>query len=80
MIEALEKILMEDNLRKRLITIMGWCCMGKQGKESIDHLLIQHEAVMELHFDLSSFGYNWIMPQLCGGDAGLLEKPFGEPQ
>lgn len=43
LIEALEKNFMVDNLRKSWIIIMLWCCIGKQGKESIDHLLLQHE-------------------------------------
>lgn len=33
--------LSEDNLRKRCIVLVSWCCMRKRDGEIVDHLLIQ---------------------------------------
>ena len=35
---VLRKILTMDNLRKKNIIVMEWCCMCKKSGESIDHL------------------------------------------
>ena len=37
---ALENILTIDNLRKRKIWILDWCCMCERNGELVDHLLI----------------------------------------
>jgi hypothetical protein len=37
---TLGKILMLDNLKKRNVVVVGWCCMCKKSGESLDHLLI----------------------------------------
>jgi hypothetical protein len=39
-VAALEKILTIDNLCKKHILIVDWCCMCKWSGESIDHLLL----------------------------------------
>jgi hypothetical protein len=37
---ALGKLLTIDNLRKRNLIIVDWCCLCKQSGESVDHLLL----------------------------------------
>ena len=59
---ALGNILTIDNLRKRHILILDWCCMCKINGESIDHLFIH----CSIDFDLWSmvftlFGIHWVM-------------------
>lgn len=38
-------MILVDNLRKRTVVIMYWCCMCKRGGESIHHLLPHFEVV-----------------------------------
>ena len=45
---VLGKILTLDNLRKKNIIVMEWCCMCKYSGESIDHLLLHCEVAIEL--------------------------------
>jgi hypothetical protein len=40
---TLGKILTMDNLRKRHIIVVDWCCICKKSEESVDHLLIHCE-------------------------------------
>jgi hypothetical protein len=63
-IAALGKILTVDNLRKRHIALVSWCCMCKAGGESVDHLLLHCSYAKEL-WDLvfAMFGVHWVM--LC---------------
>jgi hypothetical protein len=44
----LGKILTLDNLRKRNIIVMEWCCLCKKSGESIDHLFIYCEVASEM--------------------------------
>ena len=37
---AWEKILMCDNLMRRRITMVDWCCMCRKSGETLDHLLL----------------------------------------
>jgi len=61
---ALGKILTHDNLRKRNIVVIEWCCMCKKKGESIDHLLLHCDTARELwSFMFSLFGIEWVMPQ-----------------
>jgi len=61
---ALGKILTHDNLRKRNIVVIEWCCMCKKKGESIDHLLLHCDTARELwSFMFSLFGVEWVMPQ-----------------
>ena len=61
---ALGKILTADNLRKRNIVIVSWCCMCKIAEESIDHLFHHCPVAKEL-WDaiLNLFGVHWVMPR-----------------
>jgi hypothetical protein len=61
---ALGKILTMDNLRKRNVVVVEWCCMCKKSGESIDHLLIHCEVARELwSYILNLFGVEWVMPR-----------------
>jgi hypothetical protein len=44
---ALEKILTLDNLMKRKLIVVDWCCMCKRSGESIDHHLLRCEVARE---------------------------------
>ena len=60
---VLEKILTLDNLRKKNIIVMEWCCICKCSGESIDHLLLHCEVPMELwNMVFQLFGVTWVMP------------------
>jgi hypothetical protein len=60
---ALGKILTVDNLRKRHIVLVSWCCMCKADGESVDHLLL-HCSVAKDFWDMlfAMFGVHWVMP------------------
>ena len=39
-VAALGNILIEENLRKRNIILVSWCCMRKRDEETVDYLLL----------------------------------------
>jgi hypothetical protein len=41
---TLGKTLTLDNLRKRNVIVVDWCCMCKRSRESIDNLLLHCEV------------------------------------
>ena len=45
---ALGKLLTIENLRKRNLIIVDWCCLCKQSGESVDHLLLHCSMAREL--------------------------------
>ena len=60
---ALGKILTAENLRRRHITLVSWCCMCKANGESVDHLLLHCVYAKELwDLVLAMFGMCWVMP------------------
>jgi hypothetical protein len=62
---ALEKILTVDNLRKRRVIIVDWCCMCKVHGESVNHLLLHCSVAQELwSLIFSMFGIAWVMPRV----------------
>ena len=62
---ALGKFLTIDNLRRRKVVIVDWCCMCKRNVETIDHLLLHCPVAQELwNMVCSLFGVYWVMP--CG--------------
>ena len=61
---ALGNILTIDNLRKRQILILDWCCMCKRNGESVDHLLIHCPIAFDLwSMVFTLFGIHWVMPK-----------------
>jgi hypothetical protein len=61
---ALGNILTHDNLRKRSVVVIEWCCMCKKNGESIEHLLLHCEVACNLwSYILTLFGVEWVMPR-----------------
>jgi hypothetical protein len=59
---AMGKILTIDNLRKKNIIVMEWCCMCKKSGKSIVHLLLHCEVAMEVwNMMCQLFGVMWVM-------------------
>jgi hypothetical protein len=55
---------MLDNLRKKNVVVVEWCCMCKKSGESIDHFLIHCEVARELwSFILHLCGVEWVIPR-----------------
>jgi hypothetical protein len=80
---ALGKLLTIDNLRKRHLIIVDWCCLCKSSGESVDHLLLHCSLAWELwSMVFGLFGVCWVMPgqvlqlwtgwQICVGDTRNL--------
>jgi hypothetical protein len=60
---ALGKILTLDNLRKRHIIVVDWCCLCKKSGETVDHLLLHCKIASALWNSIFGlFGLAWIMP------------------
>jgi hypothetical protein len=56
------KILTLDNLRKRGLIVVDWCCMCKRSGESINHLLLHCEVARTLWSVLFTlFGVKWVL-------------------
>jgi len=74
---ALGKILTLDNMRKRNITVVNWCCMCKKSGESIDHILFHCEVARELQSSpFPLFGVERVMPRRV---RELLERSGEKP-
>jgi hypothetical protein len=72
---ALGKILTTENLRKRRVIILDWCCMCKSSGESVNHLLVHCPVAWELwSMVLVIFGKNLGNASGCGGPSQLLER------
>ena len=51
------KILTSDNLRRRGLILVDWCCVCRHSGDDIDHLLVHCEGVSKLwSFALIAFG------------------------
>lgn len=58
------KILTLDNLRKRNICVVNWCCLCKNSWKSGVHRLIHCTYAWRLwNFVLCLFGVSWVMPK-----------------
>jgi hypothetical protein len=61
---SLGKVLTIDNLRKRQLVLLDWCCMCKEAGESIDHLFLHCNIARDLwNFVFTLLGLQWVM--LC---------------
>uniref|UniRef100_A0A2N9FZM9 Reverse transcriptase domain-containing protein n=1 Tax=Fagus sylvatica TaxID=28930 RepID=A0A2N9FZM9_FAGSY len=61
---ALGKILTVDNLRRRGLILVSWCCLCKADGESVDHLLLHCAYAKELRDMIFVwFGISWVMPR-----------------
>ena len=60
---TLGRILTADNLRRRHVIIVSWCCMCKADGESVNHLLL-HCVYAKEFWDLAfaMFKIFWVMP------------------
>ena len=59
---SLGKILTLDNLRKRGLIVVDWCCMCKRSGESINHLFLNCEVARALWSVLFAlFDVKWVM-------------------
>jgi hypothetical protein len=61
---TLGRILTIDNLRKRKVLVIDWCCMCKSNGKSVNHLLLHCPLAQELwNLVLTLFGISWVMPR-----------------
>jgi exonuclease III len=61
---TLGRILTIDNLRRRNVMVLDWCCMCKKGAESVEHLLLHCPFVGEVwSMVFGLFGVVWVMPR-----------------
>lgn len=61
---TLGKILTLDNLRRRRVIVVNWCCMSKWSGESLDHLLLHCEVSKDLWSAIFIlFGVQWVKPE-----------------
>jgi hypothetical protein len=72
------KILSNDNLRKRRVVLVDWCCLCKKNGESSDHLFL-HCCMAKQLWDciLNLFGLNWVMPRTVRELAGCWSGALG---
>ena len=72
---AMGKILTTENLRKRRLVVIDWCCMCKRDGESVAHLLLHCPIASDLWgLVFSMFGVDWVMPR------DVMELLFCWPQ
>ena len=61
---TLGRILTIDNLRKRKVLIIDWCCMCKTNGKSVNHLLLHCPIAQDLwNLVFILFGISWVMPR-----------------
>ncbi|XP_040992740.1 uncharacterized protein LOC121239540 [Juglans microcarpa x Juglans regia] len=78
---ALGKILTTDNLRKRQVIILEWCCMCKKAGETVDHLMLHCEIARALWSDVFiRIGLIWVMPAIVVELLACWVMPDGAPQ
>ena len=75
---ALGNILTINNLRKRQILILDWCCMCKRNGELVDHLLIHCSIAFDLwSMVFTLFGIHWVMPKTVVELLACWQGKFG---
>ena len=77
-IATLGTILAIDNLRKRKVLILDWCCLCKSNGESVDHFLLHFPIVFELwSMMFTLFGIYWAMPKTVVEFLACWQLKFG---
>ena len=69
-----------DNLKKRWVIIIGWCCMWTTAREILDHELFHCPVSHDLWsfvFWSSLFWVQWVMPQTVAGLLACWKGRFG---
>uniref|UniRef100_A0A2N9GAN4 glutathione-disulfide reductase n=1 Tax=Fagus sylvatica TaxID=28930 RepID=A0A2N9GAN4_FAGSY len=57
------RILTHDNLIKRGVSLVGWCCMYRSSGETVAHLLMHCEVAYGLwNRVFGAFGVQWVIP------------------
>ena len=76
---ALRRILTADNLRRRGIILVSWCCLCKEDGESVDHLLLHCAFAKEL-WDMvfAMFGIQCVMPKRVVDLFDCWQGKFGQ--
>ena len=83
---ALDRVLTIDNLIRRRLVLVNWCCMCQKDAESISHLLLHCPVAYQLWVvALSFFGMTWVQPGTVlnvlwswrGGRVGKEGNGFG---
>ena len=75
---TLENILTIDNIRKRQILILDWCCMCKRNGKSVDHLLIHCSIAFDLwSMVFTLIGIHWVMPKTVVELLACWQGKFG---
>jgi hypothetical protein len=55
---------MHENLRRRNIVAVEWCCICKKSGKSINYLLLHCDVARDLwNYLLILFGVEWVMPR-----------------
>jgi hypothetical protein len=78
-VASLGKILTTENLRKRNIILVSWCCLCKSNGETVDHLLLHcsfTKEVWDMVFVL--FGVHWVMPRKLVDLLACWQGCFGQ--
>lgn len=52
-----------DNLRKKSIISVSFCCLCKREEEIVDHLLLHCSFAKVVEYDFALFGVQWVMPR-----------------
>ena len=60
-----DSILTIDNLVKRNLSLVNWCCLCRCNGETVDHLLLHCKFAHALWSELFlMFGLQWVMPRM----------------
>jgi hypothetical protein len=66
-----------DNLRKRHIIVVDWCCVCNKSGETIDHYLLYCKLASALWNLFGLFGIEWVMPQRVVDHLACWRGQFG---
>ena len=62
-IAARDEILIIDNLVKKNLPLVNWCCLCRCDEETVDHFLLHCKFAHALWSEvLLMFGVQWVMP------------------